>query len=174
VSALEDAPEVEDFSADSIPDFPAEEIVADEIIDGKPNLPSTAFTSETAAAATAEREAQKAVRQKSMGARIREMVGHDPARLANLLFDIAENISGKERSADRIKATTELMDRGWGKAPTFMPIENADPLNQSDLDQAIRDIADQLVARRAHPTLDAEMIRREIAEGVRPDPEEMR
>jgi hypothetical protein len=171
VSALEDAPEVEDFSADSLPDFPVEEVVADEIIDGKPNLPSTAFTSETAAAATAEREAQKAVRQKSMGARIREMVGHDPARLANLLFDIAENVSGKERSADRIKATTELMDRGWGKAPTFAPIEGGDPLERSELDRAIRDIADQLIARRAHPTLDAQLTRREIDEGVRPDPE---
>lgn len=134
--------------------------------------PEKPFTSESAKAALEEREKQKSRRKQTMSARIREMVGHDPARLANFLFDIAENVSGKERTADRIKATTELMDRGWGKAPTFMPIENADPLGQSDLDQAIRDIADQLVARRAHPRLDAELVRREIEEGVRPDPEE--
>jgi hypothetical protein len=48
-----------------------------------------------------------------------------------------------------------------------MPIEGGDPLERSELDQAIRDIADQLVARSKHPVLDAQMIRREIEEGIR-------
>lgn len=146
--------------------------VEEEIVDAGEMPEFTPFTSETAAEATAERERQRRKRKQSMSSRIREMVGDDPARLANLLFDVAENVSGKERTADRIKATTELMDRGWGKAPTFMPVEGGDPLGQSDLDQAIRDIADQLVARRAHPRLDAELIKREIEEGVRADPKE--
>ena len=154
----------------ALEDTPLEEEV--EVIDAGEMPALTPFTSETAAEATKERERQKAKRRQSMSSRIREMVGDDPARLANLLFDIAENISGKERSADRIKATTELMDRGWGKAPSYAPIEGADPLEKSALDMAIRDIADQLVARRAHPTLDAKLIRREIDEGVRADPDE--
>lgn len=164
MSALEETP-FEEIPLDD------GEVVAEDISETPIVHPGGPFNSETAGKMTEERDRQRNRRKQSMGARIREMVAHDPARLANLLFDIAENVSGKERSADRIKATTELMDRGWGKAPTFMPIEGADPLGASDLDQAIRDIADQLVARRAHPTLDAKMIRREIEEGVRPDPE---
>jgi hypothetical protein len=157
-------------SAAPVPEY--DPVEGDDVIDVEEMPPIVPFTSETAKAAVEEREAQKRKRRQSMSSRIREMVGDDPGRLANLLFDIAENISGKERTADRIKATTELMDRGWGKAPSYAPIEGADPLEKSELDQAIRDIADQLVARRAHPTLDAKLIRREIEEGVRPDPAE--
>lgn len=135
-------------------------------------LPKTAFTSETGAANVEVREQKKRVRQKGVAMRIREMCGNDPGRIANILYDILENTSGKERSTDRIAAARELLDRGWGKAPAFAPIEGGDPLEASELDRAIRDIADQLVARRAHPTLDAQLVKREIEEGVRPIPEE--
>ncbi len=143
----------------------------EEVIDAGEMPAFTPFTSETAKEAQLERERQKSKRRQSMSSRIREMVGDDPARLANLLFDIAENISGHEKTTDRIKATTELMDRGWGKAPSYAPIEGGDPLEKSELDMAIRDIADQLLARRAHPRLNAELIKREIEEGVRPETE---
>jgi hypothetical protein len=102
---------------------------------------------------------------KGLAKRIRDMVGDDPGRIANILFDILEDPRAANR--DRIAAGKELLDRGWGKAPTFMPIEGGDPLERSELDQAIRDIADQLVARSKHPVLDAQMIRREIEEGIR-------
>ncbi len=150
-----------------------EEVEPDEVLEPKKkgHVPPTAFTSETAAAATEIREEKKRGRQLSVAVRIREMVGGDPARIANILFDILENVNGKERSSDRISAARELFDRGWGKAPSYAPIEGHDPLEASELDMAIRDIADQLVARRAHPTLDAKLIKREIEEGVRPDPE---
>lgn len=134
--------------------------------------PSAPFDSESGKKAVEIRERQKGTRQKGVATRIREMVGNDPGRIANILFDILENTSGKERSTDRIAAAKELLDRGWGKAPAFAPIEGGDPLEASDLDRAIRDIADQLVARRAHPTLDAQLVKREIEEGVRPIPEE--
>jgi hypothetical protein len=107
-------------------------------------------------------------RPKGLAKRIRDMVGDDPARVANVLFDILED--PEARNTDRIAAAKEIFDRGWGKAPAFAPIEGGDPLEASELDQAIRDIADQLVARRAHPTLDAQMIRGEIEDGVRPAP----
>jgi hypothetical protein len=155
----------------ALEEVPLEEVEGEVEEPPKRHVPSTAFTAESAAAATAEREAQRTARKMGFAARVREMVGNDPARLANILFDIAENVSGKEKTTDRITATKELIDRGWGKAPTFMPIEGGDPLEKSDLDQAIRDIADQLVARKAHPRLDAELVKREIEEGVRPDPE---
>ena len=106
-------------------------------------------------------------RPKGLARRIRDMVGDDPARIANVLFDILEDPLA--RNADRIGAAREILDRGWGKAPSHAPIEGGDPLEASELDQAIRDIADQLIARRAHPLLDAKAVRMEIEEGVRPE-----
>jgi hypothetical protein len=107
-------------------------------------------------------------RPKGLARRIRDMVGDDPARIANVLFDILEDTTAN--NADRIHAAKELFDRGWGKAPSYAPIEGSDPLEASELDRAIREIADQLVARRAHPVLDAKMYREEVADGVRPAP----
>lgn len=118
----------------------------------------------------AEIYTRKVGRPKDLARRIREMVGDDPARIANILFDILEDTEA--RNTDRIAAARELFDRGWGKAPAYAPIVGEDPLGASELDVAIRDIADQLVARRAHPKLDAELIKREIEEGVRPNPAE--
>lgn len=86
------------------------------------------------------------------------MVGDDPARVANVLFDILENCSGKEKSADRIAAAKEILDRGWGRSPSYAPIIDGDPLEASEIDQAIREIANQLLARRAHPSLEAEVV----------------
>jgi hypothetical protein len=83
-------------------------------------------------------------------------VGDDPARIANILFDILEDPNA--RNTDRIAAAREIFDRGWGKAPAYAPIEGGDPLEASELDQAIKDIAAQLVSRRAHPVLDAVVI----------------
>jgi hypothetical protein len=85
-------------------------------------------------------------RKKGLARRIREMVGDDPTRIADVLFDILEDPLAK--NADRINAAKELLDRGWGKAPTFTPIEGGDPLERSELDQAIRDIAEQLLLKR--------------------------
>ena len=104
-------------------------------------------------------------RPKGLARQIREMVGDDPTRIADVLFDILEDPTA--RNADRIAAAREIMDRGWGKAPTHAPIEGGDPLERSELDQAIRQIADQLVARRAHPVLDATYTRVEVEEGYR-------
>ena len=63
---------------------------------------------------------RKGGRPKGLARRIREMVGDDPGRIANILFDILEDPTARDN--DRIAAAKELFDRGWGKAPTFMPI----------------------------------------------------
>jgi hypothetical protein len=104
----------------------------------------------------AQKVAIKRTFRRSLAGRIREMVGDDPARIANILFDILEDPNA--RNTDRIAAAREIFDRGWGKAPAYAPIEGGDPLEASELDQAIKDIAAQLVSRRAHPVLDAHVI----------------
>lgn len=109
---------------------------------------------------TAAQVAAVKVRRTSLAKRIREMVGDDPARIANILFDILEDPSA--RNTDRIAAAREIFDRGWGKAPAYAPIEGGDPLEESDLDKAIRDIADQLTAKKAHPTLEAVVIKDDV------------
>ena len=93
------------------------------------------------------------------------MVGDDPTRIADVLFDILEDPTA--RNADRIAAAREIMDRGWGKAPAYAPIEGGDPLGRTELDKAIQDLADQIVARRAHPTIDARFVKIEQEEGYR-------
>lgn len=116
---------------------------------------------------TKDNQPQGRGRPKGLARRIRDMVGDDPARIANVLFDILEDEKAKD--SDRISAAKELFDRGWGRAPAFAPIEGGDPLESSELDKAIRDIADQLIARRAHPILNAKLTAREIEEGFRPE-----
>jgi hypothetical protein len=104
-------------------------------------------------------ESRRGGRPKGLARRIREMVGDDPARVANVLFDILENQSGKEKSSDRIAAAREILDRGWGRAPSYAPIIDGDPLNASEVDQAIREIANQLLSRRPPvPIADAEVV----------------
>lgn len=88
--------------------------------------------------------------------RVREAINDDPSEVIQVLLDIA--LSHREKSTDRIAAARELLDRGYGKAPAHAPIEGGDPLEQNELDRAIRDIAEQLT-RRAHPVLEPEVIR---------------
>ena len=73
---------------------------------------------------------------------MREVCGGSPLRLAQILFEIAENPKTRER--DRIAATSELLDRGRGKAPAFANIEGADALDQDEVDEAIRSLVAQL------------------------------
>jgi len=72
-----------------------------------------------------------------------------PLRLAEILLEIAEN--PKTRDRDRTAAVSLLLDRGWGKAPAFAAVEGADPLDQDEVAEAIREIADELSARRERP-----------------------
>ena len=75
------------------------------------------------------------------------MCGGSPLPLARLLFEIATNPTA--RNADRIAATRELLDRGWGKALEFASVEGADPLEMDEVAAEIRQIAEQLRVRDA-------------------------
>jgi hypothetical protein len=75
----------------------------------------------------------------------------DPARLAQVLLDIAEGRVEKTRPADRVAAVKELWDRGWGKAPAYAPANDGNPLEDEVLAE-VRAIADELAARRVAKT----------------------
>jgi hypothetical protein len=67
----------------------------------------------------------------------RELVGEDGMALAELWWDIARDETRRDR--DRLAASRLLADRGWGKAPTYAAIEEADPLDLANLEQAAED-----------------------------------
>jgi hypothetical protein len=77
---------------------------------------------------------------------LRDACGGSPVELAQILLSVARDESA--RNADRIDATQELLDRGWGKAPAFANIEGADPLEQDEIAGAIAGLADELSRRR--------------------------
>jgi hypothetical protein len=70
-------------------------------------------------------------RPKGVARAVRHACGGSPSELARLLFEIANDNTA--RNADRIAATRELLDRGWGKAPAFAAVESHDPLEQDAL-----------------------------------------
>ncbi len=82
-------------------------------------------------------------RPRGIASAVRE--GADVDALIATLYSIAKDPIA--RAADRISAVRELLDRGWGKAPAFQPMEGSDPLEMSELDRAIREIAAQFVGR---------------------------
>ena len=85
-------------------------------------------------------------RPKGVARTFREVCGGSPLPLAQILFEIANDPTA--RNADRIAATRELLDRGWGKAPVFAAIEGADPLEHDEVTEAIASLVDELSQRR--------------------------
>jgi hypothetical protein len=85
-------------------------------------------------------------RPKGVARTVREVCGGSPLLLAQGLLEIAEDPGVRPR--DRIAAYSELLDRGWGKAPAFADIEGADPLELDDVSREIARITDELRARR--------------------------
>ena len=63
-------------------------------------------------------------------------------RPAHVLLEIAED--PKAHNRDRVAATRELLDRGWGKAPAYASVQMDDPLELSDIAREIQTIADEL------------------------------
>ena len=82
-------------------------------------------------------------RPRGLAATVRETCDLDA--LLGVLLSIMTDTSA--RAADRIRSAELLLDRGWSKAPTFAPVEGADPLEQSELDRAILDVIEQLRGR---------------------------
>jgi hypothetical protein len=63
--------------------------------------------------------------------------------LAQLWWDIARDETRRDR--DRLEASRLLADRGWGKAPTHAAIEEADPLDLANLEQAAEDFRQRIL-----------------------------
>jgi len=63
----------------------------------------------------------------------RELVGEDGMKLAAFWLSIMED--PMRRDSDRLEASKLLADRGWGKAPTFEPLDG-DPLDLAALEGA--------------------------------------
>lgn len=86
-------------------------------------------------------------REKGIAKRVRDLIGNDPSQILSVMLDIA--LDEDQKTVDRIMAGRELLDRGYGKAPTHAPVEGGDPLGKSELDEAITGLVDELSARRA-------------------------
>ncbi len=86
-------------------------------------------------------------RPKGLAKAARELLGNDPKRLLQVLLTIAED--EKATRNERINAAKEILDRGWGKAPSHAPVEDGDPLELGDTGQRIADILDELAPRRS-------------------------
>ncbi len=85
-------------------------------------------------------------RPKGLAKTVREVCGGSPLLLAHVLLEIA--LDPKAHKRDRIAATRELLDRGWGKAVGYADIEGADPLGHDEVAQEIREIAEALEQER--------------------------
>ena len=83
-------------------------------------------------------------RPKGIAATVKDRVS--PETLVDILVAVAHD--DRAKPAERIAAVRELADRGWGKAPAFAAMENADPLELGAIAQEIQGIADELAARR--------------------------
>lgn len=66
--------------------------------------------------------------------------------MLNVLVEIAEN--PEEKSADRRAAAEALLDRAYGKAPSYAPVEDSDPLERGSLTERIDTLMDELAERR--------------------------
>jgi len=83
----------------------------------------------------------------------RELVGEDGKKLTELWWSIAQD--SMQRTSDRLEASKLLADRGWGKAPTYAAIEEADPLDLARLEQAAEEFRASIVrlAGQAEPQI---------------------
>lgn len=82
-------------------------------------------------------------RPKGFARLIREQTNNG-ADLVAYALEVWQN--GKER--ERWEAFQWLSDRGFGKAPSFSPVEDGDPLELGDVERAIDSYLDELASRR--------------------------
>jgi len=90
---------------------------------------------------------------KDAAIKARELVGNDPNRLLGILLEIAENPA--EAAADRKSCAIAFLERGWGKATTFEPVKDGDPLALDDVDRAVKSTLDELAHKRQARTVPA-------------------
>lgn len=92
-------------------------------------------------------------RPKSLARKVREVAGGEDGE--TLVFFLASVMADpKEKTQHRLEATKLLLERGWGKAPQYAPIEQEDPLDMAEAQaEAIalefQGRIDELAARRS-------------------------
>lgn len=89
-------------------------------------------------------------RPKGIAAKAREIIGNDPTELLEVFLEIAYDPS--QKAADRRAAAEALLDRAYGKTPSYAPVDGGDPLELSGLDRAIGAAVDELASRREAET----------------------
>ena len=84
-------------------------------------------------------------RPKGIARQARDLINNDPSRLLNVFLEAAED--PKAKLSDRLIAAREYLDRAYGKAPAYAPMEgDGDPLEL--IDRRISKLVDELAARR--------------------------
>lgn len=83
-------------------------------------------------------------RPKGLARATRELVGEDGHKLAEFWFSVMQDET--RRDSDRLEASRLLADRGWGKAPTYAAIEEADPLDLANLEAAAEEFRARILA----------------------------
>ncbi len=85
-------------------------------------------------------------RPKGIAPEARRIAGKDGRKYLKLLDAIAADT--EQKTSDRISAMQIVLERGFGKAPAFAPIEGENPLALNDVDHAIAAALDELAPRR--------------------------
>ena len=85
-------------------------------------------------------------RPKGVASQARQLTKGDPTQLLRVLLSIAKSEAVKP--SDRIAAAKEFLDRGWGKAASYAPVEDGDPLELDSIDREIDTLMDELATRR--------------------------
>lgn len=95
-------------------------------------------------------------RPKGLARTTRELLGDDGLAIVEFWAHVMADEGA--RTPDRLEASRLLAERGWGKPPTYEPIEAADQesLPQEQVDEAVRRFEAEVVrlaARREQPAL---------------------
>jgi hypothetical protein len=91
-------------------------------------------------------------RPKSLAKATRELVGEDGMKLAELWWSIAQDET--RRDSDRLEASRLLAERGWGKAPAYAAMEEADPLGLEDAYEAAEEFRAKILRLADGPESD--------------------
>lgn len=86
---------------------------------------------------------------KGIAAKARELIGDDPTELLEVFLEIAYD--PKAKPGDRKAAAEALLDRAYGRVPSYAPIDGEDPLDLSVLSD-LHGLIDELSSRRDRKT----------------------
>ncbi len=85
-------------------------------------------------------------RPKGIATAAREVIKNNPRGLLEILLSIAED--EKEKASERRACVESLLDRAYGKAPAFAPIDGENPLDLESIDRRILTVLDELASKR--------------------------